>query len=138
MNSNLSHSKLPVYAWSLEQVEEVADALEGAAASDDFLSLARTALMAAQRVMCMESVPDGVDRRVRAVTDWFVIAPDGSWRPLREMSMPDPTLSASIPLRCRVFGHRFGRWVAGTWLSPSWSDGSADALHCRRCGMRYR
>lgn len=83
-----SQSTLPVFPWTAEQVEEVADALERAGDAD-FLDLAKLALLTVQRTMRMESKPDPQGyptgygyRQVRGVTGSYVVKPDGSWEAL--------------------------------------------------------
>lgn len=82
--------QLPVFPWSDEQVQEVADALaeklhwlhDGVRATE----LAHAALKAAARVMQSEtrSDPMGAPRgygwyEIRGVTGWTTIRPDGTW-----------------------------------------------------------
>lgn len=45
-----------------------------------------------------------------------------------------------MPLRCRVFGHRWGLWISGSWHEPNFgaTAGSMLHAHCKRCPARYR
>lgn len=49
-----------------------------------------------------------------------------------------PNKANSIPLLCRIFGHKWGSWMTGRWQAPTWWTGGVETFFvCKRCDMRY-
>lgn len=74
-----------------------------------------------------EQIPTGGDT-MNDAEDWLAqIKADIASRPL-----PKPTG------RCRIFGHKWGAWLGGTWHTPLWVVGGATRhLYCKRCEVGY-